>query len=178
VQLERALRIPVTLPLPRSGQRVSGCVYVASQRDVPSVLALRRIFPGLKVWSTVPLDFGSSLSNGKPIQAKVVQANSPQYRPNLAVSTLALDIASFDPVLPVEAAKLGVPCIGLAQQREQTWLWPELSLQKPDPLIAAELGRQLLTDQGVAADLCLEARQRLAGALTTANDGSLQSIRK
>ncbi|HWS84586.1 MAG TPA: glycosyltransferase family 4 protein, partial [Ktedonobacteraceae bacterium] len=92
VQLERTLRIPVTLPLAKSKQRVSGCVYVTSQRDVPSVLALYRIFPGLKVWSTIPLDFGSSLSNGKPLQAKVVQANSPQYRPNLAVSTLALDM--------------------------------------------------------------------------------------
>jgi len=38
-------------------------------------------------------------------------------------------------------------------------------LDKPDPIIAAELGRQMLTDQGVAADLCLAARQRLASAL-------------
>ena len=94
------------------------------------------------------------------------------------MSTLALDIASFDPLLPAEAAKLGVPCIGLARQKEQVWLWPELSLQKPDPIVAAELGRQMLTDQGVAADFCLAARQRLAGALTTANDGHLESIRK
>jgi len=125
-----------------------------------------RIFPGLKIWSTVPLDFGSNASNSKPIQAKVVQANSAEYRPHLAVSTLALDMGSFDPLLPVQAAKLGVPCIGLAQQREQTWLWPDLSLAKPDLLIAAELGRQMLTDQGVAANLCMKARQRLAGALT------------
>jgi len=166
VQLERAIRIPVTLPLAKSKQRVSGCVYVASQLDVPIALALRHIFPDLHIWSTTPLDFGSSASNDKTIQAKVVQVNSPEYRPYLAVSTLALDIASFDPRLPVEAAKLGVPCIGLAQQREQVWLWPDLSLEKPDPLIATELGRQMLTDQGVAADLCMRARQQLAGALT------------
>jgi len=168
---ERALRIPVTLPLVGSEHRVSGCVYVASQPDVPIALALRHIFPALNIWSTIPLDFGSTASNGKPIQAKVVQANSTEYRPQLAVSTLALDIASFDPRLPVQAAKLGVPCIGLAQQREQAWLWPDLSLEKPDPLIAAELGRQMLTDQGVAADLCLYARQQLAGTLSSTNDG-------
>jgi len=177
-QLEHAIRIPVTLPLVKSKQRVCGCVYVASARDVIIVQALRRIFPGLKAWSTIPLDFGSSTSNNKPIQVKVVQANGPEYRPYLAMSTLALDTGSFDPRLPEEAAKLSVPCIGLAQQRDQVRLWPDLSLEKPDPLIAAELGRQMLTDQGVAADLCLEARQRLAGALATANDGRLESVRK
>jgi len=177
-QLERTIRIPVTLPLVRSKQRISGCVYVASQCDVPSVLALYRIFPGLEVWSTISLDFGSSLPNGKSLQTKVVQANSFEYRPHLAISTLALDIASFDPLLPVEAAKMGVPCIGLAQQREQAWLWPNLSLAKPDPMTAAELGRQMLTDQGVAADACMEARQRLANTLTPSNDGCLESLRK
>lgn len=178
VQLEHTLRIPVTLPLTKSKQRVCGCVYVASQRDVPTALALHHIFPGLKVWSTIPLDFASSVSNGKPLQAKVVQANSPQYRPNLAVSTLVLDLGSFDPLLPVEAAKLGVPCIGLAQKKEQVWLWPDLSLTKPDPLMAAELGRQMLTDQGVATDLCQTARQRLAGTLTSVNDRLLESVKK
>jgi len=162
IQLERTIRIPVTLPLVRSKQRISGCTYVASQHDVPIALALHRIFPGLKVWSTIPLDFSSSLSNGTSPQMKVVQANSLEYRPHLAMSTLALDTSSSDPRLPIEAAKLGVPCIGLVQQREQAQLWPELCLEMPDPIVAAELGRQMLTDQGVAADLCLAARQRLA----------------
>lgn len=173
MQPERILRIPVTLPLAKSKQRIPGYVYAASQCDVLGVLALQRIFPGLKVWSTVQLDFGSSLSNGKPLEVKVVQAKSPEYRPNLALSTLALDMDNFDPQLPVEAAKLGVPCIGLAQQQEQVWLWPNLSLAKPDPLMAAELGRQMLTDQGVATDVCLTARQRLAGILTPSNDRNL-----
>ena len=178
VQSERTLRIPVTLPLVKSKQRLPGYVYVASQCDVPSVLALQHIFPDLKVWSTVSLDFGSLLSNDKPLQVKVVQANSAEYRPHLAMSTLALDMGSFDPVLPVEAAKLSVPCIGLAKHREQAQLWPELSLEKPDPLKAAELGRQVLTDQGVASELCLKARQHLAGALTPSHDGHLGSVKK
>ena len=165
VQIERTLRIPVTLPLAKSKQRTSGYVYVASQCDVPSVLALRRIFPGLKVWSTVSLDFGLHASNEEPLQAKVVEANSTEYRAHLALSTCSLDMSSFDPRLPVEAAKLGVPCIGLAQQREQALLWPDLSLEKPDPMMVTKLGRQMLTDQGVATDLCLRARQLLAGAL-------------
>jgi glycosyltransferase involved in cell wall biosynthesis len=178
VQPERALRIPVTLPLTKSKQRIPGYIYAASQCDVPSVLALRRIFPGLSVWSTILLDFGSHVPNDKPLQVKVVQANSTEYRPHLAMSTLALDMGSFDPVLPIEATKLGVPCIGLTQQREQAQLWPGLSLEKPDPMIAAKLGRQMLTDQGVATDLCLKARQHLANALTLSNDEPLGSVRK
>jgi len=178
VQSEYAIRIPVTLPLVRSKQRIMGCVYAASERDVPIVLALHHIFPSLSVWSTIPLDFGSSISNGKSIQTKVVQTNSSEYRPYLAMSTLALDMGSFDPRLPEEAAKLGVPCIGLAQQKEQAWLWPDLSLEKPDPFIAATFGRRMLTDQGIAADLCLAARQRLAGTLTASNNVPLGFLKK
>jgi hypothetical protein len=178
MQPEYTIRIPVTLPLVKSKQRLPGYVYVASQCDVPSALALRRIFPGLKVWSTLLLDFGSSVLTDKPLQIKVVQANGPEYRPQLALSTLALDTGSFDPRLPIEAAKLGVPCIGLVQQREQARLWPKLSLAKPDSLMAAELGRQILTDHGVATDLCLDAHQALASTLIPAKDGALKSLRK
>jgi hypothetical protein len=81
-------------------------------------------------------------------------------------------------MLPAEAAKLGVPCIGLAQQREQALLWPKLSLEKLYPLMAAELGRQMLTDQGVAIEVCTTARQQLAGALTSSNSRPSQSVRK
>jgi hypothetical protein len=170
---EYPIRIPVTQPLVKSKQRTPGYVYAASQCDVPSVLALRRIFPSLKVWSTISLDFGSLFSDDKSLQVKVVEANGPEYRPHLALSTLALDMGSSDPRLPTEAAKLGVPCIGLAQQREQARLWPDLSLTKPDPLMAAALGRQMLTDQGVATDLCLSARQTLASTLTPGNQKPL-----
>jgi glycosyltransferase involved in cell wall biosynthesis len=166
IEPEYPIRIPVTLPLVKSKRRTPGYIYAASQCDVPSVLALRRIFPGLKVWSTISLDFGSLGSDDKSLQVKVVEANGPEYRPHLALSTLALDTGSSDPRLPIEAAKLGVPCIGSAQQREQARLWPELSLTKPDPLMAAALGRQILTDQGIATDLCLSARQHLASVLT------------
>jgi glycosyltransferase involved in cell wall biosynthesis len=169
IQPERTLTIPVTLPLVKSKQRIPGYVYVASQCDVPSVLALWRIFPGLKVWSTISLDFDSLVPNDKPLQVKVVEANGPEYRPHLALSTLALDMGGSDPRLSIEAAKLGVPCIGLVQQREQVWLWPDLSLTKPDPLMAAKLGRQMLTDQGVATDLCLGARQHLANSTGVIN---------
>jgi hypothetical protein len=166
---EYPIRIPVTLPLVKSKRRTPGYIYAASQCDVPSVLALRRIFPGLKVWSTISLDFGSLGSDDKSLQVKVVEANGPEYRPHLALSTLALDMGGSDPRLSIEAAKLGVPCIGLVQQREQVWLWPDLSLTKPDPLMAAKLGRQMLTDQGVATDLCLGARQHLANSTGVIN---------
>jgi hypothetical protein len=178
MQPEHILRIPVTLPLVKSKQRVLGYVYAASQHDVLTVLALHRIFPRLKVWSTLPLDFSSSVLNGRSVQVKVIENKSAEYRPHLALSTLALDMGSFDPMLPAEAAKLGVPCIGLAQQREQALLWPKLSLEKLDPLMAAELGRQMLTDQGVAIEVCTTARQQLAGALTSSNSRPSQSVRK
>jgi glycosyltransferase involved in cell wall biosynthesis len=178
IQPERTLRIPVTLPLVKSKQRIPGYVYAASQCDVTSVLVLQRIFPCLKVWSTVTLNFDSSVPDDKSLQVKVVEANSPEYRPHLALSTLALDMGSSDPRLPVEAAKLGVPCIGLAQQQEQARLWPELSLEKPNSLMVAELGRQMLTDQGIASELCIAARQRLAGAFISSRDGCLESARK
>jgi glycosyltransferase involved in cell wall biosynthesis len=179
IQSEQLLpTIPVTLPLVKSKQRISGYVYAASQSDVPTALALRRIFPCLKVWSTISLDFGSLVSEDEPFQVKVIEANGPEYRPQLALSTLALDMGSSDPRLPIEAVKLGVPCIGLAQQREQAQLWPELSLEKPDPMKAAELGRQMLTDQGVATDLWLAARQALASILSPVNAGELASLRK
>ena len=125
---EHILKLPVTLPLAKSKQRLPGYVYAASQCDVPTVLALWRIFPGLKVWSTVLLDFGSLVSGDQPLQIKVVQANSAEYRPHLAISTLALDMSSFDPLIPIEAAKLGVPCIGLAQQRENAFAPPSLKV--------------------------------------------------
>jgi hypothetical protein len=178
IQPERTLRIPVTLPLAKSKQRIPGYVYVASQCDVTSVLALQRIFPCLKVWSTVTLNFDSSMPDDKSLQVKAVEANGPEYRPHLAMSTLALDMGGSDPRLPAEAAKLEVPCIGLAQQQEQARLWPDLTLDKPDPLMAAELGRQMLTDQGVATELCMAARQRLAGALTSSPSERLESVRK
>ncbi len=178
IQPERTLRIPVTLPLAKSKQRIPGYVYVASQCDVTSVLALQRIFPCLKVWSTVTLNFDSSVPDDKLLQVKVVEANSPEYRPHLALSTLALDMGRCDPRLPVEAAKLGVPCLGLAQQQEQARLWPDLTLEKPDPLMTAELGRKMLTDQGVASELCMAARQRLADALTSSPSERLESVRK
>ncbi len=167
IQNDRIITIPVTLPLARSKGRTFGYVYAASERDVPVILELRRIFPGLTVWSTIPLHFGSGIANSESLQTRVVQADSPEYRPHLAMSTLALDLASFDHRLPTEAAKLGIPCIGLTQQKEQASFWPNLSLEKPDPLLAVELGRQVLIDQGAAEDMCMSARQRLAETLTS-----------
>jgi glycosyltransferase involved in cell wall biosynthesis len=169
-------RIPIALPLRRPKQakeRIAGYVYAASEWDLPVVLALSHIFPGLTVWSTVALGLASSQSDGKlvrpgVVQAKIVQADSAEYQSHLAASTLALDIAGFDTVLPARAAELDVPCIALARSPKQTRLWPALSLAKTDPVRAAELGRQLLTDRGVAMEVCRYARQQLAGMLASA----------
>jgi hypothetical protein len=165
--------IPVNLPLSDPQQakaRIRGCVYAASARDVPIVQALAAIFPDVKVWSTVPLALGLHAKDGKPLRAKVVQANGPAYRAELAVSTLALDTASYDPLLAVQAAQFGVPCLGSTQALPQIWLWPELSLADPEAQAAAELGRWMLTDQGSAADLCRRAYERLTGTCPLINE--------
>jgi hypothetical protein len=100
---------------------------------------------------------------GKPLQVKVVPADSPSYRSSLAASTLALDLGGADPALPVDSAALAVPCIGLTRQMDQMQFWPELSLERPSLIAAANLARWMLTDQGAAAEVCTHAGQRLAG---------------
>jgi glycosyltransferase involved in cell wall biosynthesis len=159
--------IPVTLPLarpPQTHRRLPGLLYAASVWDLPDVLALGRIFPGLKVWSTVSLGLPAGQAGTGAacvVQTGVVQAESAEYRAHLAATTLALDGAGFDPGLPVQAAELQVPCIACASSAEQARLWPALCLMQRDGGRAASLGRQLLTDYALALEVCVYARQRL-----------------
>ena len=171
---ERTLTLPVTLPpadpsLTKS--RVTGCVYAASVRDVPVLRALSRIFPGLNVWSQEPLDLGLSSTGERTVWSKAVPAGSAAFMRHLAASTLALDLGGAEPTLAAEAARLCVPCIGLARREGQRTLWPELSLTEADTAEATGLARWMLTDQGAAADVCARARQQLcspADGLATA----------
>jgi len=157
-----SLCIPVTLPPPDSivKARVSGRAHIAGESDVPAVLALGRIFPGLNVWAGAPVDL-AELRSKDSTHPSTVPVGSAEYRIELASSTLAFDLGGVDPELPAQAAELGVPCIGQAQQPAQKWLWPELTLECCDPDEAATLGRRMLTDQGKAAELCARARERL-----------------
>jgi glycosyltransferase involved in cell wall biosynthesis len=163
--------LPVTLPLahPRQARRrLTGFVYAASVWDLPCVLSLARIFPGLQVWSTVSLGLPLGMP-GSPggadeqrvVQTQVVQAQSAEYRAHLACTTLALDSAGFDATLPLQAAALQVPCIAL-RSPQQVRLWPTLSLTQGDMVQAAGLGRQVLTDYALAIEVCVYAGQRLA----------------
>ena len=164
-RLGGTLTLPVTLPpaAPQGGQaRVIGYVYAAGPIDVGVMRLLSRIFPGLRVWSSVAFEVDSESEPGKPLQVMVVPGGRLTYRSSLAVSTLALDLGGANPALPAESAKLGVPCVGLTRQADQARLWPELSLESPDPRAAATLARWMLTDQGDAAEVCMRARQRLA----------------
>jgi hypothetical protein len=94
----------------------------------------------------------------------VVPGLGQAYERELAMSTLALDLGGTDAALPDRAAALGVPCIGLAARPMQARLWPALGLRRPVTARAAALGRWMLTDQGDAARLCEQARQRLDSA--------------
>jgi glycosyltransferase involved in cell wall biosynthesis len=161
------MTVPVTLPLAAPDvvtQRTIGCVYAASEADMPVVCALARIFPILNIWSSSALDLSAGLVSGRLDQAKVVPLRSPAYGRHLAGSTLALDLAGADPDLPALAADLGVPCIGLADHPPQAYLWPTLSLARDRP-VATELARRVLTDQGEAAEACAYARELRAKGL-------------
>jgi glycosyltransferase involved in cell wall biosynthesis len=167
---EQAITLPVTLPPTDPSMveaRITGCLYLAGPSDVPVLHALSRIFPRLSVWSSVPLDLGPSTAVGQAYQAKVVSVSDPAYHRYLAASTLALDLAGANRDLPMQAAEAGVPCIGMARHPKQLDLWPDLSLGVPDPAIAAEVGRWVLTDQGYAAEICASAHRQLIAALRT-----------
>jgi glycosyltransferase involved in cell wall biosynthesis len=151
--------LPVTLP-PTSQklvrERVAGRIYLASQSDVVVFRKLRRVFPGLTAWSCIDLN----RKGARAVQISIIPPNGKEYRSYLAASTLALDLSGVASALPDESATAGVPCIGLAQHKNQIWLWPELSLVIPDVLMAAKLGRWMLTDQGDAAEMCQRAQKR------------------
>ncbi|MBL8186866.1 MAG: glycosyltransferase family 4 protein [Acidobacteria bacterium] len=171
---ERTLTIPVTLPPDEASpvkMRVTGCVYAASERDVPVIRELSLIFPGLNVWSLADLELGSDRVSGEMVQVKATPPDSEEYRRRLAASTLAIDLGGIDPDLPLQAAQFGVPCIGLTAQTAQMRFWPELSLANPDAEMAAELGRRLLTDQGAVEEFCALARNRLANSSAITETG-------
>jgi len=159
---DHCLTIPVTLPATDSARRrVIGCVYVAGPDDVPVLRTLSRVFPGLNAWSSAPLPLGPD-RNGRPVVARAVARGTSEWTRYLAASVLALDLGSLDPELPARAAEFEVPCIGSCAHPIQEQLWPELTLTPPEPLAAARLARDLLTDQDEAAAICARARERLA----------------
>jgi len=154
----------VTLPSARPDlvkSRGPGCVYLASEWDVPVIQTLGQVLPGLNVWSSKDLTVGMGRLSGCPVQAKTVPADSPSFLKHLAASTLAIDLGGVDPALPSQAAEMGVPCLGLAELSQQQWLWPDLALESADTEKAILLGRRLLTDQGESAAACEQARCRL-----------------
>jgi hypothetical protein len=155
--------------------RTTGCVYAASQSDVPVLVRLSRVFPGLSVWSTQSLQLGPDVQ-GKPASVKPVPAGSSIYRKNLAASTLALDLDAVDPRLPLQAAELGVPCIGICRNPDQVRLWPGLSLGESDRAAALELARLLLTDQGEAAEHCRQARVAMTSLVLSRNSNDDERI--
>lgn len=155
------LTIPVTLPsadISLAQTRVTGRVCLASPADIPVFQELSCVFPRLSAWSPIKLDL--RLRRGRAFQCKTVPTSSPQFRSYLAATTLALDLGCVDGALPVWTVKLAVPSIGLGCHAEQQWLWPDLTLEKPNVSIAAQKGRWMLTDHVAAAEACALARKR------------------
>jgi len=164
----RQLTLPVTLA-PAVGlvrERVTGCVYLASERDASVARALARVFPGLSAWSSTQFTLGPSLLDGSPIEVKVVPGHDPARDRHLAATTLALDLAGLDHELPWLAASFGVPCVGVESTAGQEELWPELTLRAPDDEAAFDRAREMLVDQGRAQAACAAAADRLLSART------------
>jgi glycosyltransferase involved in cell wall biosynthesis len=165
---EEELRIPVTLPscdTALAERRNTGCVYAASQKDMPVLVCLSRVFPRLGLWSTAALELLPENEGGDPQRLKPMHEGTLGYRKHLAATTLALDLSGANPGLPGEAADLGVPCIGSRNNPMQEMLWPELTLDHPSTSNALALARTLLTDQAEAAKHCERARAVLADML-------------
>jgi hypothetical protein len=150
------LTVPITLPSAEPALarvRVTGRICLAGPADRPVFEKLRAIFPGLSAWSPRELD---SLSG-----CETVPVTTTEFRSYLASSTLALDLRSVAPILPVFAAELAVPLIGLSSSANQTRLWPGLSLARPSLSAATRKARTILTDHFEAAEACVLARRRL-----------------
>lgn len=167
---ERLHQITIPAALPSASPalvkaREPGLVYLASAQDVEAWRILRRVFPGLRAWSSATLDLGlEEVGAGRrPTQAPAAPQGGAVYLRQLAASVLAFDLGGADAALPVHAVRLGVPCVGLRASATQLALWPELCLARPDPVAAARLGRRVLTDQGDAAQQWEHAR-RMFGA--------------
>jgi hypothetical protein len=158
------LTIPVTLESADptlAPARVTGSVYLATERDVVVARALSEVFPGLNAWSTTPFSLGPRKTDGEPVPVKVVAAHTSDYAAHLAATTLALDLDGHDAALPSRAAALAVPCIGVAAIGTQAELWPTLTLAVDDTEAAVESARTMLVDKGLAATACANARALL-----------------
>ncbi len=158
----RLFTIPVTLAPVATGPtvvRVTGRVYLATTADMATFRRLLRVFPALSAWSTVTFGRDGRRSS----QLKVVQPNASEFARFLATSTLALDLAGADPTLPYQAAKLGVPLVGVAHYSDQQLLWPQLTMTTQDERKAAQKGHWMLTDHYDALAVCALARKRLRG---------------
>lgn len=159
--LGNRLTIPVTLPSADTSlaqTRVTGRVCLVSPADIPVFQELSCVFPRLSTWSPMKLDL--RLKRGRAFQCKTVPTSSSEFRSYLAATTLALDLGCVEGALPVWTVKLAVPSIGLSCNAKQQWLWPDLTLEKPDVSMAAQMGRRMLTDQVDAAKACALARRR------------------
>jgi glycosyltransferase involved in cell wall biosynthesis len=170
------LTIPVTLAVgdPELIRvRVPGAIHVASSVDGPVVWALAKVFPGITVWSSAPIDLGASPFTGESVRPAFVKPGSEAFRRHLAASVLALDLGGAVPDLPTVCAELGVPSIGLRTTAGQQDLWSDLSLAATDVATAARLARRVMTDHAHAAELVADARDRVAERARGAPAGAI-----
>jgi hypothetical protein len=162
---DRALTIPVTLPSFQrdlAPSRRPGSVYLASDADVPAFIALARVFPGLRAWSTRPLPSGIPREADRVADTPDHTGSARDYDHRLAASILALDSTNADPALPENAAAAGVVCVSLRTNAAAAALWDEVAIiPSAEPRTILATVRPALTDQSENERLCAAARQRL-----------------
>jgi len=129
--------------------------FCLAEADQPVFKALRTIFPVMEGW--IPCTLGS---RGEEYDyLKYIQICKPEdARYELAQSVLLLNLTtSLERALLIDAAFLGIPCIGNDIFPEQVILWPELVVH--DEKQAIDKARMLLTDAAVFARVSSNARE-------------------
>lgn len=155
------VRIP-TLPPPCEVARVRVLRrpgYVAIAPPGAGVFrSLKEIFPMLIGWSPHPADDLPPAADG----LQFPRFDHPDgARLELAQSILLIDLDGHLPdLLRIDAARLGVPCIGPPSNETQVGLWPELCAI--DAAGAVNLSRELLTNGARMRRLTSEAKAACA----------------
>lgn len=140
--------------------------------DAVVFLALQRVFPVLNGWT-----YGSVASVAADVPLKTVAAVGPEdARYELAQTTLLLSVAADVPeTMRVDAALLGVPCVGSARSAAQATLWPELIAENLAD--AVTLARRIFTNPAAMQRVCSEARRRCVAAYAPSEAAVVRSLR-
>jgi glycosyltransferase involved in cell wall biosynthesis len=140
-------------------KRETGSILLTSDADAEVVNILTGVLPALRPWSLTPLNLGAGKIGSRPVRTLGIPFGTPRFQQQLARTVLIFDSAGSEEALRVDAAFLGVPCIGPATCEMQVRLWPQLSYHDVPPTAIARIARDLLFDQHRLEAVSAAARQ-------------------